>query len=235
MSSARAAQASGSPPGSLTTCSAIRCGRIRASPSSSAKFSVSSANAAISRIWSARAARAAGIRGEAFSGVSARLCRISARSLAPAAKNMSLISAASLGRIARVDAIRNCASVGAFTAGALGAARRRSRPRPAGSRRGGRPQPELVHDLGGRRRIDRQPRPHRGAGGVVDLVDQARRQFDELPFLVGGMGAGLDIEVGQHAQQGRPDIDALAARERHQPVESWKQWSCGHVRCTRLR
>ena len=97
------------------------------------------------------------------------------------------------------------------------------------------PQPELVHDLGRGRRIDREPRPHRGAGGVVDLVDQAGRQFDELPFLVGGMGVGLDIEVGQHAQQGRPDIDALAARERHQPVESWKQWSCGHVRCTRLR
>ena len=51
--------------------------------------------------------------------MSARLCRISARSLAPAAKNMSLISAASLGRIARVDAIRNCASVGGFTVGAL--------------------------------------------------------------------------------------------------------------------
>ena len=74
----------------------------------------------------------------------------------------------------------------------------------------------------GRRRIDRKPRPHRRAGGVVDLVDQARGQFDELPFLVGGMRAGLDIKVGQHAQQSGADIDALAARERHQPVEARK-------------
>src|SRR6185312_5394751 len=84
------------------------------------------------------------------------------------------------------------------------------------------------HDLDRSSRIDRKPRPHRGAGGVVDLVDQAGRQFDEMPFLVGGMRAGLHIKVGQHAQQGRPDIDALAARERHPAVESWKQWSCGH-------
>ena len=61
--------------------------------------------------------RAAGMRGEAFSGVSARLCRISARSLALPAKNMSLISAASFGRIARLDAIRSSASVGVLAAG----------------------------------------------------------------------------------------------------------------------
>src|ERR1700710_110776 len=66
----------------------------------------------------ARLARAAGIRAEAFSGVSLILCRISARSLALAAKNMSLISAASFGRIDRLEAIRNCASVGALAAGA---------------------------------------------------------------------------------------------------------------------
>src|SRR6185437_3753093 len=92
-----------------------RVGRISASPISIAKLSVSWAYAAISRIWIARVARAAGIRAEAFSGVSERLCRISARSLALAAKNMSLISAASFGRIDRLEAIRNCASVGALT------------------------------------------------------------------------------------------------------------------------
>ena len=137
----------------------------------------------------ARLARAAGIRAEAFSGVSLRLCRISARSLALAAKNMSLISAASLGRIARLEAIRSSASVGA-SRGRASAARRQSRRRAAPSGRAGRPQSELVHDLGRRRRIDRKPGPHRRAGGVVDLVDQARSQFDELPFLVGGMRAG---------------------------------------------
>ena len=99
----------------------------------------------------------------------------------------------------------------------------------------GAPQAELVHDLGRRRRIDREPRPHRGARGVVDLIDQAGGQLDELPLFVGGMGAGLYIEVGQHAQQCRADIDALATGERHQPVETRKQWSCSHVRCTRLR
>ena len=112
-------------------------------------------------------------------------------------------------------------------AGRRGGNRRRDRQDLIGART---PQLELVHDLGRGRRIDREPRPHRSAGGVVDLVDQAGRQFDEMAFLVGGMGAGLDVKVGQHAQQGRPDIDALAARERHQPVESWKHWSCGHVR-----
>jgi hypothetical protein len=80
---------------------------------------LSSANAAISSVWIARTARAAGIRAEAFNGVSQILCRIKARSLEFAAKNMSLISAASFGRIARLDAIRNCASVGCtFSGGA---------------------------------------------------------------------------------------------------------------------
>ena len=81
----------------------------------------------------------------------------------------------------------------------------------------------------GVRRIDRKPRAHRCAGGVVDLIDQARGQFDELPLFVGRMRAGLDIEVGQHAQQRGADIDALATGERHQPVKARKQWSCGHV------
>ena len=124
MSSARAAQASGSPPGSLTTWAATRDGNIRVSPSSSVKFSMSAANAAISSVSMARAARAAGIRAEARNGVSARLCRIKARSLALARKNMSLISAASFGCIDRFDAIRNCASLGALAGGAASRLRR---------------------------------------------------------------------------------------------------------------
>ena len=78
--------------------------------------------AAISSVSIARLARAAGIRAEAFSGVSLRLCRISARSLALAEKNMSLISAASFGRIDRLEAIRSSASVGARAAGAMAGA-----------------------------------------------------------------------------------------------------------------
>jgi hypothetical protein len=63
------------------------------------KFSGSTANAAISRIWIACAARDAEICREAFSGVSTRLNRIAARSLELAAKNNSLICAASFGSI----------------------------------------------------------------------------------------------------------------------------------------
>ena len=61
---------------------ATRDGRIRVSPSSSVKFSISPTQAAISSVSTARAARKAGIRAEARSGVSARLCRICVRSLA---------------------------------------------------------------------------------------------------------------------------------------------------------
>jgi len=119
MSNAFAAQARGSPPGSLTTCAATRDGNISASPSSTVKFSMSAANAAISSVSMARAARAAGIRAEAFSWLSCRSCKIKARPPALAWKNMSLISAASLGCIDKFDAIRNCTSLDGFTGGAV--------------------------------------------------------------------------------------------------------------------
>ncbi len=112
MSSARAATASASPPASSTTWAATREGKIRLSTSSKAKFSTSPAIAAISRIWIARLARTVGMRGAAFSGLCARLCRIRARSEAPARKNMSWISAASFGCIAMLVAMRCSASVG---------------------------------------------------------------------------------------------------------------------------
>ena len=83
-------------------------------------------------------------------------------------------------------------------------------------------QPELDHGLERRARIDRQPRPHRCARGVVDLLDQARGQLDELPLFIGGVFVGLDIKVGQHAQQSRADIDALATGEGHKPIETRK-------------
>ena len=44
------------------------------------------------------------------------------------------------------------------------------------------PEAELDHGLQRRARIDCKPRTHRGAGGVVDLLDQARGQLDELPL-----------------------------------------------------
>ena len=95
-------------------------------------------------------------------------------------------------------------------------------------------QPELSQDFDRRARIDRKPRPHRRARRVVDLVDQAGGQFDKLPRFVVAVRAGLHVEVGQHAQQRRANIDALPARERHQAIETGKQRRCGHVRDTRL-
>jgi hypothetical protein len=118
MASALAAQASGSPPASLTTWVETLHGNIRDSLSSSVKFSTSAENAAISSVSMARAARRAGIRGDAFNGVSERLCRIRTRSLGPAPKNIPLISAASVGCIDKVEAIRNCTSRGALIRGA---------------------------------------------------------------------------------------------------------------------
>ena len=45
----------------------------------------------------------------------------------------------------------------------------------------------------------RKPRPYRRACGVVDLIDQARRQLYELALFIGAVRIGLDIEIGQHA------------------------------------
>ena len=234
MSSALAAQASGSPPGSLTTCAAIRAGKIRASPSSSVKFSMSAANAAISSVSMARAARAAGIRAEARSGVSGRLCRIKARSLALAREK----HIADFGRVLWLHRQIRCHPQ-LRLARWLDRRVPRQRCRNLGGERHaligiGGFQPELSGDFGRRARIDRKPRPNRRARRVVDLIDQAGGQFDKLPRFVVAVRAGLHVEVGQDPQQGRTNIDALPARERHQPVEAGKRWRCGHVRDTRL-
>jgi hypothetical protein len=42
------------------------------------------------------------------------------------------------------------------------------------------------------------------------------------------MGARLNIEISQHAQQSGPDIDAFATGERHQSVEARKKRRSGH-------
>src|SRR4051794_18507832 len=70
--------------------------------------------------------------------------------------------------------------------------------------------------------INRKPRSNGRSRCVVDLVDQAGSQLDELPLFIGAMRIGLNIQVGQDAKQSRSDIDALSARERHQSVEARK-------------
>jgi len=86
MSRALAAQAKGSPPGSLTTCAAIRRRQDQGFADFQREISTSAANAAISSVSIARAARAAGIRAEARNGVSVRLCRIKTRLAAAGAE-----------------------------------------------------------------------------------------------------------------------------------------------------
>ena len=91
---------------------------------------------------------------------------------------------------------------------------------------------ELRRDDRRRARIDREPRPHRGAGRIVDFVDQAGGEFDELPRLFRAVRVGLHIEVGQHAQQGRANIDAFPAGQNHQPVKAGEHRRSCHV-CVR--
>ena len=95
-------------------------------------------------------------------------------------------------------------------------------------------QPELFQDRDRRARIDRKPCPHRGARGVVDLIDQAGGELDELPRFVLAVRIGLNVEVGEHAKQSGSDIDALSAGECHQSVEARERRRSGHVRGTRL-
>jgi hypothetical protein len=168
---------------------------------------------------SARLARGSGIRGEAFNQ----------RALGAAARKEQ---GADLGGVFRLH--RQIRRQPQLCFGRLAR-------RPFGSRLRGdlfrqrhgfigvcRPQSEQDHRLQRRARIDRKPRAHRSAGGIVDLLDQARGQLDELPLLVGAVRVGLDIEVGQDAQQRRANVDALATRQCDQPVETRNDWSCAH-------
>jgi hypothetical protein len=78
-------------------------------------------------------------------------------------------------------------------------------------------------------RVDREPGADHGAGGVVDLVDQPRCQFHELPFFVAAVRCVLHIQVGEHAQQGRPNVHAVAARQRQQAVEARENGRGAHA------
>ena len=58
-------------------------------------------------------------------------------------------------------------------------------------------------------RIERQPLGHRGACRHVGRVDQPQRQLGIVALVVRRMGRFLQIEVGQHPQQGRADVETL--------------------------
>jgi len=88
---------------------------------------------------------------------------------------------------------------------------------------------EPLQDLGRRGRIDREPRPHRRARRVVDLIDQTG---------VSSTNCALRRRCAHWSE--RRDRSARAAEwggyrrprggERHQPVEAWKRMEVGSVR-----
>ena len=196
---------------------------------------MSAANAAISSVsMRAGGAERRESRAAAFSGVSARLCRISARSLALAPKNMSLISAASFGCIDKFDAIRNCASVG----GLAGAARAgtcgnlaRERNVPIGT---GGFQSELSHAFRpacpdrspaapARPRASRH-RPDRSGARSVRRTAALRRRCARWPARR-DRSARAAGSAGYRRPRGARASSARQTR---------KQRRCGHVRITRL-
>ena len=187
------------------------------------KFSTSPAIAAISRIWIARLARTVG---NPRRGLQRRLRQIvqDQRALARIGAEEHVVD---LGRFLRLHRhVGGHALLGiGWRAGRRGGdcgTRDFARERhPAAFLRCD--QPELLQHWDGRLRIDRKLRLDGSARRVVDLVDQPRGKLDELPLLVLAVGGRLDIQVGQHPQQRRTNIDALATGECHQPVESGKQ------------
>ena len=87
----------------------------------------------------------------------------------------------------------------------------------ASSRRGR--SGKLAQDRVWRGRIGRQAGCHGRARLRVDSVNEPQRQLDELGFLFGAMDGLLDVEVGDHAEQGRADIHAIPARQIDQTVQ----------------
>ena len=132
MPSALTAQASGSPLGIAHHSGRDPCRQYqRLAKFECEIFGVGGERRHLQRFDGARYAREREWAPKVFSGASDRLCRISARSPAAAAKNMALISAASCGCIDKAD-MRNCASVGGLSVGAAGGST--GMPRASGTR-----------------------------------------------------------------------------------------------------
>ena len=81
-------------------------------------------------------------------------------------------------------------------------------------------QAEPLANLDRRFGIDREAGADHVARGLIDLVDQSRRQFHVVLLFFRRMARRLDVEVRQHAQQRRSDVHALPLCEIHQPVET---------------
>jgi hypothetical protein len=77
------------------------------------------------------------------------------------------------------------------------------------------------HGAGGGR-IARQPLRHRGTGRHVGRIDQPQRQLGVVALVVRRMGRLLQIEVGQHAQQGRADVETVPLTMIEQALQAGK-------------
>ena len=98
------------------------------------------------------------------------------------------------------------------------------------------------HDGARRGRIGRKLVRHHRAGSDVDRVEQAQHQFGVVGFLIERMGGLLDVEIGEHARERRPRVDAALTRKIVQSVEiggtlsrhrSARLWICCKLSCAR--
>ncbi len=74
-----------------------------------------------------------------------------------------------------------------------------------------------------------QPPGDGKAGCHIHRVEEAERQFGIVALLFGSMGQLLDIEVGEHANEGRPHIDPVAEPKMCEIVEA-RQNTAFHTR-----
>ena len=81
-------------------------------------------------------------------------------------------------------------------------------------------KPEVIQNRRRGCRIEGKPGTHGRARGVVNLIDQTRREFDELMGFLLAMRAGLDIEISENAKQSGADVNALSTGEVHQTVKA---------------
>ena len=78
---------------------------------------------------------------------------------------------------------------------------------------------EPAHDRGRRRGVMRKLGRDDFAGRSVDAVDEPQHQLGIVPRFLGRVRGLLNVEVGQHPHQRRPNVDAAAQRQSVQPFE----------------
>src|SRR6202035_1508982 len=77
--------------------------------------------------------------------------------------------------------------------------------------------------------MPRQPRGYREPRRGVHGIEEPQRQLGIVALLLVAMGQFLDVEVGQHADEGRPHIDPVAKPQMRQIIET-RQATAFHTR-----